>query len=126
MTEQDWLNAWAMYRAGANFADIERHYGKGHRTIAGGFIRKGWYDPATKSATSAAPDAKRQPETPRTSFVGHSRDIGSDKGWTPTRIFMAHWLAERGHKAEHIAEVVNMPVPAVQKYLGQIERRAAA
>ena len=126
MTDQDWLTAWTLYRNGLNFAEIERYFGKGHRTIAGGFIRKGWYSPATKSATSAAPDAKRQPEPARTAFNGHSRDIGSDNGWTPTRIFMAHWLAERGYCAKHIAEVVNMPVSAVDKYLGQIEQRRAA
>ena len=125
MTEQDWLTAWTLYRNGLNFAEIERYFGKGHRTIAGGFIRKGWYDPATKSATSLAPDAKRQPEPARTSFVGHSRDIGSDKGWTPTRLFLAHWLLERGNSPERVAEVVNVPLTSVQKYAGQIERAAA-
>lgn len=125
MTDSDWLAAWQMYRNGANFADIERHYGKGHRTIASGFIRRGWYCPQRRMATDAAPDAKRPQKPSRTAFVEPSKDVGSDKGWTPTRIFMAHWLAERGHGADHIAEVVNLPVATVQKYLGQIERRAA-
>jgi len=125
MTEQDWLTAWTLYRNGLNFAEIERYFGKGHRTIAGGFIRKGWYSPATKSATSAAPDAKRQPEPARTAFNRHSRDIGSDKGWTPTRLFLAYWLLERGNSPERVAEVVNVPLTSVQKYAGQIERAAA-
>lgn len=125
MTESDWLKAWHMYRGGMSIAAVERYFGRGHRTIAQGFVRRGWYDPATRMATDVAPGAKRLQSTPRTSFVAPSRDIGSDKGWTPTRLFMAHWLAQRGHGADHIAEVVNLPVGVVAKYLGQIERQAA-
>lgn len=120
MTEDDWKVAWSFFERGWTFREIERHFNVGHTTISKGFARRGWYDRKALRVLPQPEVVNRQPEP--TPSPG-KRTL--NRGWTPTLEFMAGWLADKGHRPEHIAEVVCLPVDKVRAYLSGTSQKAA-
>ena len=106
MNEQDYMTAWKLFQRGWSLAQIERHFGVGHRTVAKGFQRRGWRLYSHEAAT-VAETSKRQPST----------SAGSINRWSVEQKVIAEFLAEKGRPVEFIAEVVNQSPSAVKELL---------
>lgn len=117
MTENKWIEAWAMFRRGLTFREIEQHFGVGHTTISTGFAKRGWYDRATKKAygptlTEVLDQIEKLENPKKPKAKAKFGDV------TPMQLFVANFLAEQGRSANYIADVCNLPAERVAELVG--------